>query len=364
MIETPPTHTLNRPVHGGNLAWAAAIAGCSPDSLLDFSASINPLGPPNSVMEAMAEALGQLCYYPDPDYGALRQALASYHSLSADWVLPGNGAAELLTWAARDLAKIGCCCLLTPAFGDYGRALASFDVPIRPWVLPDSGVATSDLFPLPQPEGASGILINNPHNPTGRLFTAASLESLLERFAMVVVDEAFMDFVLPDRQQSLVGYLDRYPNLVVLRSLTKFYSLPGLRLGYALGHPDRLRRWQRWRDPWPVNTLAAAAAIAAVSDTAFQTRTWQWLPTARQKLFDGLQATPGLSPAAGAANYLLVKTTLPAPLLQERLLHSHQVLIRDCLSFAELGLDYFRVAVRTETENDRLLTALSQGLGV
>ncbi|MBE9155902.1 threonine-phosphate decarboxylase [Nodosilinea sp. LEGE 06152] len=365
-MQTSSTHTpSNRPVHGGNLAWAAAIADCSPDSLLDFSASINPLGPPESVMQAMTEALGQLRHYPDPSYSNLRHALADHHQLPPDWVLPGNGAAELLTWAARDLAEAGTDChLLTPAFGDYGRALAAFDVAVRPWPLSLEGIDSLDLaMSWPEPKDTS-ILINNPHNPTGRLFTLAELEPLLERYATVVVDEAFMDFVPPNQQPSVIRYLGRYPSLVVLRSLTKFYTLPGLRLGYALGHPDRLLRWQRWRDPWPVNALAAAAAIAAVGDIAFQRRTWEWLPPARKALFNGLQAMPGLSPLAGAANYLLVKTTTPAPLLQGLLLRHHQVLIRDCLSFAELGPAYFRVAVRTEAENARLLTALSQGIAV
>lgn len=317
----------------------------------------------------MAEALGQLCHYPDPDYAALRCALADYHQVPADWVLPGNGAAELLTWAARDLAEgaaVGCH-LLTPAFGDYGRALAAFGVPIQPWPL-SLGEMTGDgslLNAIAWPEvEAAGILINNPHNPTGRLFSIDSLKPLLDRADTVIVDEAFMDFVLPDQQQSLIGELDRYPNLVVLRSLTKFYTLPGLRIGYALGHPDRLHRWQRWRDPWPVNALAAAAAIAAVQDEPFQTRTWDWLPPVRTALFEGLQAMPGLRPLAGTANFLLVKTTIPAPILQEKLLRSHRVLIRDCMSFPELGADYFRVAVRTTSENERLLTALGQAIAV
>ncbi|MFQ4136792.1 threonine-phosphate decarboxylase CobD [Nodosilinea sp. PGN35] len=367
-MSSPPAPTASiRPVHGGNLAWAAAVANCSPDSLLDFSASINPLGPPESVTQAIAEALGQLRHYPDPDYTALRQALANYHRLPVDWVLPGNGAAELLTWAARDLAEgagpVGCH-LLTPAFGDYGRALESFGVPVNPWPLSLQATG-SPSAPMPWPDSSvAGVLINNPHNPTGRLFSADSLQPLLKGAATVIVDEAFMDFLPPDRQQSLIGDLDRHPNLVVLRSLTKFYTLPGLRIGYALGHPDRLRRWQRWRDPWPVNALAAAAAIAAVQDTAFQRRTWAWLGSTQATLFDGLRAIPGLGPLAGAANFLLVHTTVAAPELQEALLRDHRVLIRDCLSFPELGPGYFRVAVRTAAENERLLTALGQAMAV
>ena len=369
-MPTTPHTPFIRPIHGGNLAWAAAIAGCSPDSLLDFSASINPLGPPASVVQAMAQALGQLSHYPDPQYTDLRRALAAYHQVPADWVLPGNGAAELLTWAARDMAESHGppgCHLLTPAFSDYGRALAAVGVPVLPWPLPMDRLSEGGTLDLPDswPEPqASCLLINNPHNPTGQLFSAERLRPLLERFATVVVDEAFMDFLPPHQQQSLIAEVAHRPNLVVLRSLTKFYTLPGLRIGYAIGHPDRLARWQRWRDPWPVNALAAEAAIAAVADTAFQSLTWQWLPPARQALFQGLQNLPGLRPLAGAANYLLVKTGTPAPVLQERLLRSHQVLIRDCLSFAELGEHYFRVAVRSPAENERLLTALGQTLRV
>jgi L-threonine-O-3-phosphate decarboxylase len=311
----------------------------------------------------MAAAIDQLRHYPDPDYRELRTALGDYHGVHADWVLPGNGAAELLTWAARDMAGQGSSCqVMTPAFGDYRRALAAAGVALSPWALP-LGSAQADLDPWPAPEAAC-LLLNNPHNPTGRLFAAAELLPLLERFAIVVVDEAFMDFLPPDRQQSLVGWLEQYPNVVVLRSLTKFYTLPGLRIGYALGHPDRLRRWQAWRDPWPVNALAAAAAIAAVQDEAFQALTWRWLDEARSALLAGLQAISGLAPLTGSANYLLVKTAIAAPALQAALLTNHRILIRDCLSFPELGEDYFRIAVRKSVENQHLLTALSQEMGV
>ena len=175
----------------------------------------------------------------------------------------------------------------------------------------------------------------------------------------MVVDEAFMDFLAPSEQQSLVAVIQEYPNLVILRSLTKFYSLPGLRLGYAIAHPERLRRWQNWRDPWPVNVLAAAAGVAVLQDQEFQTKTWQWLAKAKTKLFQGLSSVPGLTPLEGAANFLLVETKQPSSLLQKELLLNHQILIRDCLSFPELGDRYFRVAVKSQEDNQRLLEAIS-----
>jgi histidinol-phosphate/aromatic aminotransferase/cobyric acid decarboxylase-like protein len=173
------------------------------------------------------------------------------------------------------------------------------------------------------------------------------------------VDEAFMDFLPPDRQQSLIPMVQEYRNLVILRSLTKFYSLPGLRLGYCVAHPDRIQRWQQWRDPWPVNALAAAATIAVVRDTQFQQQTWEWLPLARSQLVQGLKSLPGLQPYPSAANFLLVESEQPSSQIQEKLLKHSQILIRDCLSFPELGDRFFRIAVRTEADNQRLLDGLA-----
>lgn len=357
---------MRRPAHGGNLAWAAALAGCPPELILDFSASINPLGSPQSAIAAIQAHLQALRAYPDPDYHQLRAELGQSHQLPSDWILPGNGSAELLTWAAFDLSKLAVTCLVTPAFGDYRRALRTFETNVLecPLIEDEVGRIKDELIPssfhLPKLEpSSSGLLLNNPHNPTGCLFTREIILPYLEQFALVVVDEAFMDFLPPDRQQSLIPLVQQYPNLVILRSLTKFYSLPGLRLGYCVAHPDRIRRWQALRDPWPVNVLAAAAGIAAVRDTDFQQRTWAWLAEAKQQLFQGLAQLPGLQPYQSAANFLLVYSEQPSSLVQEKLLKASKILIRDCLSFPELGDRYFRVAVRSLEDNQRLLNGLS-----
>ncbi len=358
-----------QPVHGGNLAWAAALAGCSPAAILDFSASISPLGPPKSAIAAIQAALSELTYYPDPDYQELKAALSQLHQLPPNWILPGNGSAELLTWAGCELAKLTATYLITPAFGDYYRALRAFGAKVMEESL-EFGVRSSEFevgeigslgFQSSTVEfSKSGLLLNNPHNPTGQLFLRRGIIPYLEQFALVVVDEAFMDFLPPDREQSLVSLVEKYPNLVILRSLTKFYSLPGLRLGYVIAHPDRLQRWQQQRDPWPVGALAAAAAVAVVRDTEFQQQTWAWLPQARLQMFQGLAQLPWLQPYPSAANFLLVESQHSSSQVQKTLLKRHQILIRDCLSFPSLGDRYFRVAVHSETENRRLVQALEE----
>lgn len=399
-IHQPSDRSVDRPKHGGHLAWAATIAGCSPTEILDFSASINPLGLPESARVAVQAAIADLGAYPDPSYRALRQALADHHGVDPEWILPGNGAAELLTWAARDLAALAATLLPVPAFGDYGRALAAFGakvVPVRlpvatwldrspsagsepeqdpgrspQWALDRLDRSLAQLFPESAEFGPAdrlGLILNNPHNPTGLVWPKSDLLPLVDRFGLVVLDEAFMDFLPADRDQSLVDQVVRSPQVVVIRSLTKFYAMPGLRLGYAIAHPDRLARWQAWRDPWSVNSLAVAAALAALADHEFQARTWAWLSEARSHLISGLRGIPDLDVLPGAVNFVLVRLgdrAWPAQRLQRVLLERDRLLIRDCGSFdqpfgpvfGETGDRFIRLAVRTRAENQRLLIAL------
>lgn len=348
---------MTRPKHGGNLAWAAAIAGCPATDLTDFSASINPLGPPQSALTAVARATAKLNAYPDPDYTKLRAALAAHHNIDPEYILPGNGAAELLTWTGRELALQSITYLITPAFGDYQRALDCFGANITTCPL---SIPPSSRLPIPSSSPIQqGLLLNNPHNPTGKLWTTAEISPYLEQFDLVVIDEAFMDFLTPSQEQSLIPLIEAYPNLVILRSLTKFYSLPGLRIGYAIAHPERLRRWQQWRDPWSVNILAAAAAEAILLDHEFRQQTWAWLAPARKNLFGGLRSITGIKPLPSAVNFLLVETDMPATELQTRLLQDYRLVIRDCISFPELGDRYFRVAVRLPADNARLIEAIT-----
>jgi L-threonine-O-3-phosphate decarboxylase len=350
----------NRPTHGGNLVWAASIAGCPVNQILDFSASINPLGLGSGVISALQQHLLEIDKYPTPGYLELRQALAEHLQVSPDWILPGNGAAELLTWAGRELAPYQTI-LPTPAFNDYGRALRAFDAPVTTIPLLDQQGTWLDLDQIldnPAIPTHAALLLNNPHNPSGALWTIETLLPLLDRFSLVVVDESFMDFVSPS--QSLIPWVEKYDNLVVISSLTKFYSLPGLRLGYCVAHPDRLARWQSWRDPWVVNRLAEVAGIAALKDQEFIDRTWAWYNSCQPALFAGLQQVPNLQVYPSAANFFLLRTVQPFTTVQTELLQQFQIFARDCMSFPELGEHYGRVALKSEADNQLLLTALVQ----
>jgi histidinol-phosphate/aromatic aminotransferase/cobyric acid decarboxylase-like protein len=357
--------------HGGNRAAIARRLGCRPEQLLDASASLVPFGPPAGLRRRLRQALAaaapaSLRDYPDRTYQPLAAAIAAHHGLDPAWVLPGNGAAELFTWAARDAAGLGASLLPTPGFADYRRALACWHGAWQPLPLPlHWPAAFPQPFPLTPAAGGGGpavLWITNPHHPTGQLWSRASLAPLLERFALVVADEAFLPLLDAGEAQSLVPLLADHPNLVVIRSLTKLAAIAGLRLGYALAHPDRLRRWAAWRDPWPVNGLAALAGEGLIGDLAWQRRVQRWLAREGPWLAGQLAGLEGLRPCPSAANFLLLQGSGSLEPLRQALETRHRILLRDCRSFEGLGENWLRLAVLDRAGNRRLLGALRREL--
>jgi len=367
--------------HGGNRRAIARRLGCRPEAILDASASLVPFGPPPAVRRALRRALSAggglaLRDYPDRSYTGLCHAIAAHHRLDPAWVLPGNGAAELFTWAGRDAAAAGPSLLPTPGFADYGRALDCWG---GSWCALPLPLRWDGAFPMAFPWNGSGaaataagrpavLWLTNPHNPTGQLWSRASLEPLLTQFALVIADEAFLPLVPGGEDQSLIPLLAAHPNLVVIRSLTKLFSIAGLRLGYALGRPDRLARWSAWRDPWPVNGPAAAVGEALLADARglelWTRRVQSWVRQEGAWLAAGLAAIPGLVPMPSAANYLLVRgeqggvavSLEPQRLALER---KHCILLRDCRSFEGLGECWLRIGLQDRRGNRRILQGLA-----
>lgn len=352
--------------HGGNQAATAARLGCRPSQLLDASASLVPFGPPWFVRRSLLRAglTAPLRAYPDRSYAALRRGLALLHGLDPDWLLPGNGAAELFTWAARDAAAAGLSVLAQPGFADYPRALACWDGAWLPQPLPLQ--AGSEAQPFPAPPAGEVLWLTNPHNPTGALWTRASLEPLLQRFALVIADEAFLPLVPGGEAQSLIPLLATQSNLVVIRSLTKLYGIAGLRLGYALGQPERLARWASWRDPWPVNGLAAAVGERLLADPAayrrWCARVQRWTAREGAWLQRQLSQLPGITPLPSAANFLLIYGDASLVPLREQMEQRHHILLRDCRSFEGLGENWLRIGYQSHRNNRRILRALRQEL--
>lgn len=333
--------------HGGNV-WAAAHRwGLAPDEILDFSANLNPAGPPAGVLAAVREQAGSIRHYPEPYAATLRERLAAHLRVPPGSVAVTAGAAEAIYLVAR-LARFGGRVLVEhPTFSEYERAARAAGVPWAPAALLRRGDVR---------------FLCNPNNPTGRLLprgaVAEEADSATRSGAALVVDESFLDFVQePDAisvaREAAAGEL----NLWVVGSLTKFYALPGLRLGFLIGPGGA--RFDGERDPWSVGALAQAAGMAALADEAYRVRTREWIGAERVYLYEGLRRLPGLQVFEPSANFILGEAPVPAALLQEHL-GPRGILIRDCGNFPGLSEKHFRVAVRSRPENQRLLEALSE----
>ena len=343
--------------HGGNRHAVADVLGCRPSQLLDASASLAPWTPrcPRLIEASLRD-------YPDRDQTAHRQAIAAIQGLSLDWVLPGNGAAELFTWAARDAAAAGFSGFLAPGFADYRRALqcwnaASLETPLA--------LDWDHAGPLPHPPLEGPVAwICNPHNPTGQLWGRHSLQPLLERHALVICDEAFLPLVPNGEQQSLLPLVAEHSNLVVIRSLTKLYGIAGLRLGYAVAQPQRLQRWAEWRDPWPVNGIALAVGEQLLASPRryhrWCKRVQRWVSTEGAWMQHQLAALPGITPMPSSVNYMLIRANRSLVPLREALEQRHRILLRDCRSFEGLGETWLRIGLQSRRNNRRIVWAMRE----
>jgi threonine-phosphate decarboxylase len=343
--------------HGAHAAAAARSLVVAEGDLLDFSQNINPLGVPSGAMEAARRALREETHrYPDAGYRRLRAALASYLGVSPARILPTNGGAEALFLAARGARSGGRAVILEPTFSEYAAAAHAAGLePVRRVARCREDGFRLDLEALEDLEGVNLVFLCNPNNPTGDCLDRAEVlevaDRVLESEAVLVVDEAFADFA---PEISVAAHASEA--LYVARSFTKFFGMPGLRLGCLVCvDPGRIQQFQ---PSWPVNAIASAAATAAVGDPDFVRSSVAGVLRLRARLLEDLEALPGLTAFPSAANFLLVH----GPEGLSRRLARRGILVRGCEPFVGLGPGYFRVAVRGAEENRRLLAALREEL--
>ncbi|QOX80506.1 cobyric acid synthase [Trichlorobacter lovleyi] len=344
--------------HGGNLRGLSALSGLPQSELLDFSANINPLGPPDWLRPLIESRISDLIHYPDPDATELVQALASLHGLNIDQVLVGNGATELLHLLPRAL---GCSSLLlpVPSYADYEEPARLSGLAIEQFFLsPDTGFALDPTGLVPLLKPAQLVLLGQPNNPTGRTFDAEALRAIALQHpaTLFVVDESFIGFT--DASQSLQQ--NRPENILILTSLTKLYAIPGLRLGYLTGAAGHIRQLKNYLPNWTVNSLAQAVGVRAVQDAEYLQHSRSFVTKQRESLVTLLSSLSGLTVYPGEANFLLLRLDHPnmdAGLLAELSLQQG-IALRVCSNFSGLDQRYFRLAVRTEAEQQRLYGVL------
>ncbi|OQW37506.1 MAG: hypothetical protein A4E19_12555 [Nitrospira sp. SG-bin1] len=355
--------------HGGDVYTAARELGCDPAEILDFSASINPLGPSPDVWKAIAKSRYVLVHYPDPDCWDLRQALATFWSIEPEQIVVGNGSTELIDALPRALG-IHRLLVVQPTFSEYaaamvragGQATALYADRRDEYAIPIDRL--SQVMETGLGDGCSidGVIICNPNSPTGQACTAddvARLAGIARRRGLwLIIDEAFADYC-PER--SVLSRASSWSHVVVLRSLTKFYALPGLRVGYAVATQATIRQLRRQLPPWSVSMMGQVAALAALNETAHARKSLRFMVRERERMRTMLAAFPGCVVMPTYANYFLVE--LPrgrhARDITEQL-RKRGLLIRDCSAVPGMNPRSIRLAVRTVQENNRLVRSFAQ----
>jgi threonine-phosphate decarboxylase len=345
--------------HGGRVR---ELSSSLRSPLLDFSANINPIQP-DGLKEFLISHLDDLSHYPDNRYDDLREAAASFAKVDKECIVPGNGSSKIIRLFAETAISDGDRALIpTPTFGEYESQVKLFG----------AQVDRHDLLSRPDPDdmmlhGAKAAFFCNPNNPTGRLLSREEISRLANRCeengTFLLIDEAFIE--LSDPNQSVCDLARDMEYLVVMRSLTKSFAIPGLRLGFSVTNPELAKVMNRARTPWSISSIAASAGVYLLNNAgrpgyleesrALIRRELSWL-TGELKIL-------GLKPLESQVNFILADIR-PSGLGSDQICEGTQeerVLVRDCQSFG-LGRDYIRVAVRSREENRMLISALKKVL--
>ncbi len=350
--------------HGGNILQMANQYGLEPNEVIDFSANINPLGMPEGLKHVLIENVSLLERYPDTDYRILHQKLARHHQCSQRHVIAGNGATELIfLWS--QYARPQKALLVEPSFGEYRRALTRIGCQITDYLLEeDEEFQITKRILTALSSELDCLFLCTPNNPTGLQPDPDLLFEILNHCNVMgiklFVDESFLDF-MPDTT-SLDRYLQCYSHFYILRSLTKFYALPGLRLGYMLSSDSKLLQHIReQREPWTINALAILAGEVLFDFRSYHKATYDWLSKEQRYLLEELAQFEQLRLYQPSANYIFFKHLQKPSNLQADMM-KHGILIRSCANYIGLNNQYYRIAIKSRSDNHQLILALKQTL--
>ncbi|MEE9543301.1 MAG: threonine-phosphate decarboxylase CobD [Thermodesulfobacteriota bacterium] len=356
--------------HGGNIWAVAKLCGLHAKDMIDFSANVTPLGLSPTAKERIKDSIDLLSNYPDPSADELIDCLSAYHGVDVEHIAVGNGSSELLYLIPRVLQPKRAL-IIEPAFGEYARSLELAGCSVEKFQTLEAGSFRLDIDALieclKEGEGFDILYMANPASPTGVLTSKAQMERILEACVVegttFIVDEAFCDFTEPGSMKSRVASSDQ---LVVMRSMTKFFGLAGLRLGLMMASERMVVEVSERKVPWSINTLAMAAGCGSLEDTSHIEKVRQWFKDEHAFMSRELASIEGITLFDSSANFFMLKIDPlygTGPMLRERLLKD-RIIIRALTEFAGLGENFVRVSIRTRENNifliDRLKAALKE----
>jgi len=354
--------------HGGNV-WAIERKSHHRfDRFLDFSSNINPLGPPPRVREAVLNGIKKLSCYPDPEYIRLRKGVSNFLGVNLSSVFVGNGLSQIIDLVSRS-CNFKEAVIVNPTYSEYEQACLKAKIPVTNFAMKEKDNFTLNeeiFYKTLRTKKEAVIFLCNPNNPTGTFIQRPFFERLLKKVSSkrqwLIVDEAFIDFTSYGRKDSLIHLINTYPRLVVLWSLTKIFSIPGLRIGAAIANNKIIERLHTIAPPWSVNILAEEATMASLKDKTFLKKTSCWIKKEKKYLSNSLKKFDNLKVYPSEAPFFLIKILnkrISARALSNKLL-SHKILIRDCSNFHHLDRFFFRIAIKDRTSNRRLISLLAR----
>ena len=336
-------------IHGGNI-YKNKVK-------VDFSANLNLLGMPDGVQKAAIEGVLQSEVYPDPECTQLREKLAFTHQIPMDWILCGNGAAELIFSLVAQVRPQKAL-VLAPSFFEYTQALNYAHCEVTEYLLSEENqfCMGEDFLDWIKPE-IDLVFLCNPNNPTGQLIDPSLLQKIIKKVSQMkslcVVDECFLPFVDPKDQHSCIPFVQN-DSVCVLEAFTKIYAMPGIRLGYLISsNQDLLTGIKSGIQPWSVSVVAQNAGVAALDEMDYIHQTQMQLRCEKEYLLEQLNVL-GYEVFGSAANFIFFKGEIN---LFQKLL-TEGIMIRDCSNFSGLEKGYYRIAVRTRNENELLIDTL------
>ncbi|PAB60771.1 threonine-phosphate decarboxylase CobD [Anaeromicrobium sediminis] len=353
---------MNKAKHGGNIYEIEKKYGINKEDIIDFSANINPLGVPESFKRALIENMDIIKNYPDPDYIKLKESISKHNKIDREKIIVGNGATEII-FSLIDIIKPKKSLLLAPTFAEYERALKKIDSSVEYYFLKEeNNFLLDEEFLNYIKEEIDCIILCNPNNPTGKLVDKGLIEDILKKSKRknieIIIDEAFIDFVEDYEDKSLIKYIDEYENLHIIRALTKFFAIPGLRLGYGITSNKKIiEKFEDSSEPWTINSYADLGGQVLLEDEEYIKKTRQWIKEENNYLYKEIKGIEGIKVYKSTVNYLLLKTDKTN--LKEELMKKN-ILIRSCDNYINLDERYFRVAVKNRHYNDKLIRALKE----
>ena len=348
-------------VHGGNTEEIARQYKLNSNEIIDFSANINPVGLNENVKAAMINAIDKVVKYPDITYFDLNNSIGEFEKVDISNIMLGNGAAEVIFNIVRAL-KPRKALLPAPTFSEYEEAIISVDGEIEYYKLNEyNNFKLDNGFIERIKDDIDIIFICNPNNPTGVLTTQEFIREVLKKAlttdTVVVVDESFIDFVKQSEIYLSNNLLMDYKNLIIVKSLTKFFAIPGARIGYGLcSNNEIINEISKVTVPWSVNVMASDGIIQGLKEKDYIEKSIEYVKSEKEYLYSALKEIKSLKVFEPSVNCIMFKLLIDVDLKNE--LIKRKILIRSCDNYIGLSSSFYRIAVRTREENNKIISEI------